>query len=74
MPAKFKILSLRMETISKDWREAIEYTRTYPWMPMACLEAKIENSSWPAVSRVLLLVRDGVRSIGNPISICGRSV
>lgn len=32
--------------MSNESREVTEYTRTKPWIPIACLEFKIEYSSW----------------------------
>ena len=34
-------------TISKDCFDATEYTSIYPWIPMECLEFKMEYSSYP---------------------------
>jgi len=46
IPQKFTILSYTIWTISKDFLDVTEYTRTKPWIPMACLEFRIEYSSW----------------------------
>ena len=46
MPQKFTILSYTIWTMSKDFLDVTEYTRTKPCIPMACLEFRMEYSSW----------------------------
>ena len=45
MPQKLTILSYTIWTMSKDFLDVTEYTRTKPCIPMACLELSIEYSS-----------------------------
>lgn len=39
------ILSYMIWIMSNEFREVTEYTRTKPWIPIACLELRIEYSS-----------------------------
>lgn len=52
IPQKFTILSYTIWTMSKDFLDVTEYTRTKPWIPMACLEFRIEYSSCACVKGV----------------------
>ena len=45
-PLKSRILSYTICIMSNELREAIEYTNTQPWIPMACCGLKGECSSY----------------------------